>query len=418
MKQSVYIIQCPPSWLKTPPLSLVYLKNYLQYNSFTVGIKDLNTGLFDLLDMATKEWLTLNQDFENTLFRKVEEKFPHLLENLYKEIEKFDFVGFSILKRNTPFSFSLAEEIKKQFPEKKIIFGGPQALSLDWQGKLDARYTWVAGEGEIPLSKILSGEKNTLYRFEEIENLDTLPFLDFKPLSPMACAQTIPLLSSRGCPYKCNFCSEKNLYKKFRHHSVQYMFEQIKYLKDRHKTNNFVFCDSLINYDNQWLSEFCTLLIENNLKIKWEAQMRITRNFPLELGRLMKKSGCYNLFIGLESASDDVLAAMNKGFTQRTALSFLEMLHKAELQFEISLIFGYPAESDENFKETLDFIVKNKKIIPKIAQANPFVDYLCGFPENIFPNEIAKERIKIFLKNIENEKIKYTKSFIGNLIYE
>jgi radical SAM superfamily enzyme YgiQ (UPF0313 family) len=194
------------------------------------------------------------------------------------------------------------------------------------------------------------------------------------------------------------------------------MFEQIKQLKNKYKTNDFVFCDSLINYNNAWLSEFCSLVIENKLNIKWQAQMRVDKSFSLELGKLMEKSGCYNLFIGLESASDNVLAAMNKGFTQKIALSFLEKLKQAGLQFEISLIFGYPTETEKDFKETFDFIVKNKKTIPKIAQANPFVDYLGNFNDTYPVNE-AKSRILEFLRILELEKIRYTKSFINNLIY-
>jgi radical SAM superfamily enzyme YgiQ (UPF0313 family) len=315
-----------------------------------------------------------------------------------------------------PFSFSLAQKLKEKFPSKKIIFGGPQTAFLDWQNTLDGCYSWVVGEGEIPLSKILGQDKNTLYRFEEIENLDTLPFLDFKPLGPTLYSAVIPLFSSRGCNYNCNFCSEKKLYKKFRHHSARYMLEQIKHLKNKYKINNFVFCDSMINYSNAWLTELCSLVIKNKLNINWEAQMRIDKKFSVELGKLMKESGCYNLFIGLESASDNILGDMNKGFNRGNAAEFFKKLNKAGLQFEISLIFGYPGEEEKDFKETIDFIIKNKKLIPKIAQANPFVDYL-GNLGNTYPSEEAKLRILKFLRILELEKIPYTKSFINNLIY-
>jgi radical SAM superfamily enzyme YgiQ (UPF0313 family) len=130
----------------------------------------------------------------------------------------------------------------------------------------------------------------------------------------------------------------------------------------------------------------------------------------------MKKSGCYNLFVGLESGSNNMLRAMNKGFNLETALDFFKSLNKAKLQFEISLIFGYPGETEGNFRDSLDFIRQNKKLIPKIAQANPFVDYL-GDHENKYPLNTVKSRIRKFLRILELEKIRYTKSFINNLIY-
>jgi radical SAM superfamily enzyme YgiQ (UPF0313 family) len=195
------------------------------------------------------------------------------------------------------------------------------------------------------------------------------------------------------------------------------MFEQVKFLKSEHLTNNFVFCDSLINYNRKWLETFCCLLIKHRLNINWEAQMRVEDKFPLSLARLIKQSGCYNLFIGLESGSDTTLKNLNKGFFAATASAFMVTLKKAGLHFEISLIFGHPCESNKNFQETLAFIRQNKANIPKIAQANPFVDYLETFAGERFPSQAAKERISLFLHIIEEEKIPYTKSFINNLSY-
>lgn len=417
MSKSVYIIQCPPSWTKTVPLSLVYLENYLKKHGLKVKVRDLNIELFKTFALRPKEWLALNREFEKNLFQKTRISNPSFLNTLYKDIAEYDYIGFSIFKRNADFTFSLAKEIKEKFPAKKIIFGGPHVLFLKWNNSLNDTDFWVTGEGEISLSKILLGEKNKIYAFEEVSNLDTLDFLDFSCLDLKNYSPVIPLLSSRGCNFNCKFCTEKELFKEFRYHSAKYMAEMINKLHKEHNINSFVFCDSLINYDNSWLSELCSLLIKKSIPIKWEAQMRVDRNFNANLGALMRKSGCYNLFIGLESASDITLKNMNKGFDAQTAIDFFSKLKDAGLQFEVSLIFGYPGEDEIRFQETLDFIVKNKKIIPKIAQANPFVDYFENFPQNTFPAETAKTRVETFLKVIETEKIKYTRSFINNLVY-
>jgi radical SAM superfamily enzyme YgiQ (UPF0313 family) len=415
MNQSVYIIQCPPSWVKTAPLSLVYLYNYLTSAGFNVGIKDLNVELFKIFNLKQKEWLDINQEFEENIFAQAQEKAPQVFDALYETIKTYDAIGFSILKRNFPFSLTLAKKISEKFPSKKIIFGGPHTLFLDWQNKLDKQFNWVIGEGEMSLAEMLSGNKKNVLRFKELENLDEIKIVDFGGM-PTNYSDSIPLLSSRGCPFNCKFCSERKLYKKFRHHSSPYVIELINYLKNKYKCVNFTFCDSLINYNNAWLEEFCVTLIKENLNVKWQAQMRVDKNFSSNLGGLMRESGCYNLFVGLESASDSVLAGMNKGFTQNVALAFLEKLYNARLQFEISLIFGYPGETEKDFQETLNFIVKNKKIIPKIAQANPFIDYFNDSDNANSPSPSAKSRILEFLKRLELEKIRYTKSFINNLV--
>jgi len=426
MPELVYIIQTPPFWLKTPPLSLTYLKTYLESKGIAVKILDLNMSLFRKASLSLKSWLALNGKFEEGLFSFTEKQYPGLLAGVYQKIKNTSLVGFSLLKRNNPFAFSLAQRIKKRFPGKKIIFGGPEVFFLEKRGRLDREHYWVIGEGEIPLHRVIAGEKNKVFKFRELPDLDCLPFYDFEDLTlnsngpgrPSPYIKTLPLLSSRGCPHGCAFCSERRLYQKFRHHSPEYMLDQIDYLKSKHKTNTFVFLDSLINYQRSWLESFCSGLAKRKLNIKWEAQMRIENNFPPELARLMQKSGCYNLFIGLESGSDAVLDNMRKGFTARTAERFLKTLYRQGLHFEISLIFGYPRETEKEFRETINFIRKNKKNIPKIAQVNPFTDYLNRFSHQSPFKDEPKEKVKVFLKVLEDENIRYTKSFINNLIYE
>lgn len=417
MKETVHIIQAPPFWLKTPPLSLIYLKNYLKSKGINVKILDLNFTLYKHLNYPLNNWLGLDDDFENNLFSMAEKNAPLILESLYEEIKNSSFIGFSLLKRNTPFSFELAKRIKDRFPDKKIIFGGPHALTLKEKNKISPSDYWIIGEGEQPLYEVLTKEKPHISCFKELSNLDSLPFLDFEPLNPLKYSRSLPLLSSRGCPYACNFCSERLLSHKFRHHSPKYIVEQIKYLISKYEIRNFVFCDSLINYKTQWLEELCQLLIKNNLSIKWEAQARIKPDFPQELAYLLKKSGCFNLFVGLENGSDRMLTLMNKGFNSIEAVEFLRKLKTADLHFEISLIFGYPQEEEKDYFQTLEFIKDNKNIIPKIAQVNPFVDYLGEFKDK-FPTPQGLRRVLGFIKFLQNEKIRYTKSFINNLIYE
>ncbi|MBU2102673.1 MAG: radical SAM protein, partial [Candidatus Omnitrophica bacterium] len=242
-------------------------------------------------------------------------------------------------------------------------------------------------------------------------------FVDFDVFDRGHDARALPIVSSRGCIWSCNFCSEKNLYKKFRHHSPAYVTGHIKHLVKKHNVHTFIFCDSLINYSNGWLSEFCELLLKEELAIQWEAQMRVDGAFPLELGRLMKKSGCYNLFVGLESACDKTLRSMQKGFTVKNALDFFITLADAGLQFEISLILGYPGETHQDFEETIEFIKKNKRSIPKIAQANQFVDYNNECGDVSLPAEDAQKKIQRFCAMLAEEKISYTRRYIGNLMY-
>ena len=93
-------------------------------------------------------------------------------------------------------------------------------------------------------------------------------------------------------------------------------------------------------------------------------------------------------------------------------------MHESGLQFEISLITGFPDETEEDFNQTLYFIKDNKKLIPKIAQVNPFVEYP---PSKINKTGLAsikasRGRVSKLIKMLDEENIKYTSSFINNLI--
>lgn len=414
--RGIHIILPPPFWLKMPPLSLIYLENYLKNKDINVKIIDLNNIVFKNLGITAGQWLKLDPDFENNLFSIIKKDYPYILNDLYKQIAPSDFLGFSLFKRNLPFTKQLIQAINTLYPNKQIILGGPETLLLNKSSIDNNDYFWVIGEGELPLYQIVTGQTQKNYSFQEIDDLDTLPFLDFSSLRLANYSNYLPLFSSRGCMHKCNFCSEKLLYKKFRYHSPKYMVEQIKYLIKKYNFNYFVFCDSMINYKLSWLNDFCWQIIKDNLKIQWEAQIRIQDNLPLELAKLMKTSGCYNLFIGLESGSDNTLHKMNKGISTASALSFFKNLTLAGLHFELSLIIGYPGEENKDFLDTIDFIVKNKQFIPKIAQVNPFIDYLNTMPDQKFPTPTAIKNVETLINIFQREKIKYTKGFINNLI--
>jgi radical SAM superfamily enzyme YgiQ (UPF0313 family) len=400
---------------------------------------------------------------ENNILDIISEKHPNLIEKLVSQIAnaKAKILGFSVYSRNRKATFDFANKIHKLNPSKIFVFGGPEVLfeyhrnHFFKEANLDNSY-FVLGEGELPLLNIYrhtyenKDVKFNLYKdkkliaYNEVDKLDSLPFIDFDNLKiELYDSKILPLFSSRGCIKRCSFCSEYKLYKSFRQHSPEYIVDLIKNLTKKYgahykfnylatsaeaecenlsaKADNittFSFQDSLINANLQWVDKFCSLVVKNNLNIKWEAQIAVRNDMSKDLLKLMKSSGCYNLFVGLESGSDRMLELMNKGYTSQNAKAFLQNLRESGLQFEISLITGFPNESEEDFKHTLLFIKNNKRIIPKIAQVNPFVEYP---PSKINKTDLtsaktSRERVPKLIKMFDEENIKHTSSFINNLI--
>lgn len=390
-----------------------------------------------MLNLPRKQWLMHNAEFENNIFQQLKHQFPRFINNLINDIahSQAKVLGFSLFSRNRRATFDLVNEIRKRTQSKTFVFGGPEVLfeyhrdSFFDELKTDNAY-FVLGEGEQALlnicrsiyrkqtieSTIHKGKK--LIAYNEIAKLDTLPFLDFDAHTLQRYDSAIlPLFSSRGCIRRCSFCSEHKLYKTFRQHSPEYMLTLIKSLVKKHKTRSFSFHDSLINANLQWLDALCELLIQENLGIHWEAQLAIRGDMTKPLFDTMKAAGCFNLFIGLESASDTILTSMQKGYDSATAKEFFQQLALSGLHYEVSIIAGFAQETEDDFEKTLQFLKNNKHCIPKIAQVNPFVEYA---PSQINGSEpqckmIAAQRVQRLLTMFEENKMKYTASFINNL---
>lgn len=414
--KKIALVIAPPFWLKTPHLGLEYIKRYLQ-DKARVDILDLNLHFYRLWGLKPKEWLRLDKKFEETLFEEAERRFKEDIEKLIKKFSSYDYIGFSLFRRNFNFSLNLAKKIKETLKNTKIVLGGPQTREEN-----NLNYLKVEGEGEIPLSKIVSGSPEETFSYQEIEELDKLAFPTFQDYD-FSFYKKLPLLSSRGCIRRCKFCSEWSLYKKFRQHSPLYMVELIEHLIERYGIYQFSFQDSLINANLPWLEEFCKLIINRKIKINWEAQVIIRKDMHSDLFRLMKKSGCINLFIGLESGSDKVLQEMDKGFDTSQAYEFFCKLKRERLNFEVSLIIGYPTESEEDFLKTINFLKNNKKIIPKIAQVSGFTLYKNSLlyqeykGKPLLEHTLINKRLRKIIKFIEREKIPHKKAFIDNLRY-
>ena len=132
----------------------------------------------------------------------------------------------------------------------------------------------------------------------------------------------------------------------------------------------------------------------------------------------MKQSGCYNLFIGLESGCGRTLRSMRKGYTPLEARAFFEKLRRAGLHFGVSMIVGYPGETEEDFRQSLKFIVDHKELIPKVEQVNPFVYYegIDVRRADMIAPRVAMRRYRFFIDAIKQHRIKHTNAFLGNLL--
>ncbi|MFW6130488.1 MAG: B12-binding domain-containing radical SAM protein [Atribacterota bacterium] len=422
-KNDIIFIVCPPFWEKLPPLGIAYLKEYLNRNGYESKFCDLNMLIFHLCDENMHLDWTINTEYTTKdFFNYCHRKFPHVFNNLIEWIKKTGskFIGFSICKSNREFSLQTAGLIKKIFPDINIVFGGPEVFTMEQKGFEDVKGAdyYVVGEGEKAVCKILQGRsRKNIYRYLQLNDINFYPSFRGIDLNSYIRNNGLPVLFSRGCVKNCSFCSESKLFKGYRVKDPDVMTDEFKFHIKENNIKWFTFYDSILNGDLNKLESLLDLIIKSGIKISWDAQMAIRQEMDLEIMRKMKKAGCVNLFIGLESGSDKILESMNKKYSSKDAGLFLSKLNNANLNYEVSLIVNFPGETEIDFKKTINFIKENKNNIKKIAQINHYKHYP---GTKIYKNNINKNKsnrkVDTILNLLDEEGIGYTSKFIQNLI--
>ncbi|MCZ7584675.1 MAG: radical SAM protein [Deltaproteobacteria bacterium] len=177
---------------------------------------------------------------------------------------------------------------------------------------------------------------------------------------------------SRGCVAKCVYCKGKDLAGRYRSRTAEHIFEELKYQVEVLGFKSFTISDNILNGRPKVLDKLCDLLIEAQLPIRWNAEAAPMRNLTPELLRKLKAAGCFELQLGLEVGSDAVLKLMNKDklFTVESATKVFRDAHEAGIKTCMFCIVGFPGETEEDFRMTLDMIEKNAEWIDQVKSIN------------------------------------------------
>lgn len=203
---------------------------------------------------------------------------------------------------------------------------------------------------------------------EFIHNLDELPFvsevykkyLDIRDyFYAHVSYPTISIFSSRGCPSKCFYCmySQVMFGKGYRKRSAKNLYDECVYITQNFpEVKDILIDDDNFAVDQENVKEFCNLMIQNKLKLKWTVQVRV--NLKYETMLLMKKAGCKLLVAGFESGNQQILDNMHKGITLEQSLRFNKDAKKAKIRVHGCFMVGNPGETKETMMETLEFAKK------------------------------------------------------------
>ncbi len=270
--------------------------------------------------------------------------------------EDCDLVGISTMTANAPRAYYLAQEFKKR--GKTVVLGGVHPTILPDEA-LQHADSVVIGEAEgVWLQLLEDVQNNTLKKKYYKPEPDISKYIpkNFSSLKTKRLYSIIPIMTTRGCPYNCDFCCVTNLFgKKIRHLPIGNVVREIK----ESKAKRFIFLDDNIIGNKKYAKELFRALIP--LKIQWTGQASISFAKDHELMQLAADSGCKTLFIGLESVCEEQMRALKKSYKDLKELEqAIKRIRKMGILVHASMIFGFDDDTKSTFNDTLKFLVKNK----------------------------------------------------------
>ncbi len=337
------------SIFRFPPLGLGYIAAYLKSHGVSVEIVDCT-------------FLTQREAVE-----RIRQSNPKII-----GIQSM----FSMKNR----SLELARILRKDC--ELLVAGGPLPTTNP-ELFLDDFDVVVVGEGEQTMLQIaieaekqgsLSNIQGIVYKEkgtghikntptrEEIEDLDSLPF-PFRELFDNSDYQnyfskkfgytTTAVMTSRGCPFSCDFCSRPIFGNRFRFRKASRVVDEIEEVASL-GYDRIWFADDCFTLNRDRLLGICNEIIKRGLKIEWECLSRVD-TIDAEAIETMKQAGCIRMFFGIESGNDSILELMNKKITINQVRAALSLCEAKGVKAGAFFIVGYPGENDETVLQTIKF---------------------------------------------------------------
>jgi radical SAM superfamily enzyme YgiQ (UPF0313 family) len=268
-----------------------------------------------------------------------------------------DLVGISCMTANAPRAYDLCKEFKKR--GKTVLLGGVHPTILPEEALKHADCV-VVGEAEGVWHKLLSDFQNNELKkryHEPKPDLEKYVRKDFKKILKNRLFKIIPVMTTRGCPYNCDFCCVTNLFgRKIRHIPIENVVSDIL---DSGAKNIMFLDDNIIGHPKYAKALFKAI---KPLKVNWVGQASVSLLVADdELMQLAAESGCKAMFFGIESVSVDQLQTLRKALKEIEHLeSALKKIKKMGILIHASMVFGFDNDTKEIFSETVEFLIKNK----------------------------------------------------------
>ncbi len=350
------------------PLGILYISAYLEKNDFENEVFDTTFSSFELQ------------------IKKIIEDKPDILA-IYTNL----MTKLNVLR--------LIKEVKQNpsLSNTRIILGGPEVRHHAKNFLEHGADVIVIGEGEETMLELvkalqnkqtdLSGIDGIAYNNNEIIftkertliDINTLPFPNRSKVNFSQYLNAwknhhghsmMTVNTMRGCPYTCKWCSKAVYKESYRRRSPELVAEELSMIKDTYNPDMIWFVDDVFTIHHRWLKEFTNEVKKRDVLIPYEIISRPDR-LDEQAIKLLRESGCFRIWIGAESGSQKIIDAMDRRINVIQTRKIIKQVKQYGIQAGTFIMLGYPGETKDDIKQTIEHLVDSNPDLYTITIAYP-----------------------------------------------
>jgi anaerobic magnesium-protoporphyrin IX monomethyl ester cyclase len=268
-----------------------------------------------------------------------------------------------------------------------VVLGGPESANYPGEYLASGADVVVVGEGETTMAELLPalaargphrlhGVKGTVFRDgdgvvvtnaerEKISDLDSIPWPDRGRIDQARYVDvwrekhgmgSVNLITARGCPYKCDWCSHAVFGYTHRRRSYLDCASELEHIMETYRPDQVWYSDDVFTISHPWLFGYAKELKRRNLRVPFETISRADRMMKDEVLETLADMGCYRIWIGSESGSQRILDAMQRGVTVDQVVWAAKAAKRYGIQVGMFLMWGYPGEQIDDIAATVDLV--------------------------------------------------------------
>jgi radical SAM superfamily enzyme YgiQ (UPF0313 family) len=373
--------------------------------------------------------------------------YNHKTDTLHPFIQEADIVGLTAITHTINRAYQIAEAIKRQFPDKKIILGGNHPSALPGEA-LEHADQVVVGEGENVVLDVFEGRNTEKIVSGTIVDINDVPIIDLSLLQGYGTKKNkinmryAPIMASRGCPHDCIFCSVTEMFgRKYKIKDADLVMEEVMTRYNEGFRHGFFYDDNFAAIHSK-TKIFLEKLIRADLDFTWSSQFSIHVAKDRELIDMLKRAKCVAMFIGVESINPDALKDYNKNQTVQMIKESISTLVDSGLNVHSMFIIGADSDNAQTIDKTIQFSresgsrtaqfsilfpIPGTQLYDQMKQSNRIYindwTYYDGshsviLPKNISPLRLQKKLIQAYRKFFSKKIIWGIAAYFGFFIWK